>query len=67
MRLLALPQPSYTQTGLGYAGRAEGVNVDPSERLSAGGHEIAKMVERSADQAAIDKSAAIATGTTFAL
>src|SRR5215471_5594510 len=35
---------------------AEVVNVDPSERFSAGGHEIGKMNERSADQVGIDKS-----------
>jgi ERF superfamily len=35
---------------------AEVVNVDPSERLSAEGHEIGKIDERSADQPGIDKS-----------
>src|SRR5262245_26623364 len=35
---------------------AEVVNVDSSERLSAGGHEIGKIAERSADQVGIDKS-----------
>ena len=35
---------------------AEVVNVDPSERFSAGGHEIGKTNERSADQVGIDKS-----------
>jgi hypothetical protein len=35
---------------------AEVVNVDPSERFSAGGHEIDEMDEPSADQVGIDKS-----------
>ena len=35
---------------------AEVVNVDPSERFSADGHEIGKTNERSADQVGIDKS-----------
>jgi len=35
---------------------AEVVNVDPSESLGAGGHEIGKMDEPSADQVGIDKS-----------
>ena len=35
---------------------AEVVNVDPSERFNAGGHEIGKTNERSADQVGIDKS-----------
>jgi hypothetical protein len=35
---------------------AEVVNANPSERLSAGGHETGKMDERSADQPGIDKS-----------
>jgi hypothetical protein len=35
---------------------AEVVNVGPSERVSAGGHEIGKMDERSADRDGIDKS-----------
>jgi hypothetical protein len=36
---------------------AEVVNVDPPESFSAGGHEIGKMDEPSADQVGIDKSA----------
>src|SRR5262245_53826414 len=35
---------------------AEDWNIDPSERLSAGGHEIDKMDEPGADQIGIDKS-----------
>jgi hypothetical protein len=35
---------------------AEVVSVDPSEGFSAGGHEIGKIDERSADQLRIDKS-----------
>ena len=35
---------------------AEVVNVDPSESFSAGGHEVGKIHERSADQVGIDKS-----------
>jgi ERF superfamily len=35
---------------------AEVVSVDPSEGFSAGGHEIGKIDERSADQLGIDKS-----------
>jgi hypothetical protein len=35
---------------------AEVVNVDASESFSAGGHEIGKIDERSADQGGIDKS-----------
>jgi ERF superfamily len=35
---------------------AEAVNVDSPESLSAGGHEIGKIDERSADQGGIDKS-----------
>jgi hypothetical protein len=35
---------------------AEVVSVDPSESFRAGGHEIGKIDERSADQAGIDKS-----------
>jgi ERF superfamily len=35
---------------------AEVVNVDPSESFSAGGHEIGKIDERSANQGGIDKS-----------
>ena len=35
---------------------AEIVSVDPSESISAGGHEIGKIDERSADQVGIDKS-----------
>jgi hypothetical protein len=35
---------------------AEVVNVDPPESFSAGGHEIGKMDEPSADQVGIDKS-----------
>jgi hypothetical protein len=35
---------------------AEVVNVDPSESVSAGGHEVGKIDERSANQVGIDKS-----------